>query len=97
MKVTIQGDEILSEQDLHNVLARQLRFGPYYGRNLDGLRDRLSTDVQRPVEIIWRIASASRSHLGDELYAKIVNLLRSVEASDQRAGYSDRLCVEIEE
>ncbi|MCK6885045.1 barstar family protein [Enterobacter roggenkampii] len=30
-------------------MSASLDFGPYYGRNLDALWDRLSTDVERPV------------------------------------------------
>jgi ribonuclease inhibitor len=91
----IEGDKISSEGDLHRVLTAALDFGPFYGRNLDALWDRLSRDVERPVEIIWTNAAQSRRSMGDELFSKIVALLRAVEADDVKSGYADRLTVVI--
>jgi ribonuclease inhibitor len=93
--VTISGELIVSELDLHNALAAALDFGPYYGRNLDALWDRLTTDVERPVRLVWNNSAQSRKNLGDEKFEQIVRLLRDVEAEDVSIGYRDRLSVDI--
>jgi ribonuclease inhibitor len=93
--VLIPGDQISSELDLHKSLAGQLDFGPYYGKNLDALWDRLTTDVERPVHIIWSDSQKSREQLGEDLFEKIVELLRKAEARDAGSGRSERLTVEI--
>ncbi|MGQ4357915.1 barstar family protein [Streptomyces drozdowiczii] len=53
MRIAIDGTHIGSQADLHRFLAGPLDFGPYYGHNLSALWDRLSRDVERPVEIVW--------------------------------------------
>ncbi|MGW2857185.1 barstar family protein, partial [Streptomyces sp. NPDC001215] len=65
MRIEIDGAAIRSESDLHEFLSRALDFGPYYGANLSALWDRLSTDVERPVEIVWKESELSRTALGE--------------------------------
>jgi ribonuclease inhibitor len=88
--VTIDGNAIKAEEDLHALLAGALDFGPYYGSNLAALWDRLSTDVPRPVMIIWEHASASRKNLGDELFERIISLFEAVRGQDDEMGLKDR-------
>ena len=82
MKITIDGSDIRSEADLHQCLAASLALGDYYGRNLNALWDRLTADVERPLEIVWINASKSREHLG-ETQDRIEELLRDVEVYDK--------------
>lgn len=95
--VTIPGNTIRCERDVHEVLAAALSFGRYYGWNLDALWDRLTVDVERPLHLVWADASTSRAQLGDEVFERIVNVLRAIERNDSEAGYSDRLTVEVNE
>ncbi len=53
VRVQLDGTQIRTEADFHRHVAALLDFGPYYGHNLDALWDRLSTDVPRPVHLIW--------------------------------------------
>lgn len=46
----IDGKEILSQEMLHDVLAGELEFPEWYGRNLDALYDCL-TDMREDCEI----------------------------------------------
>ncbi|MET3428797.1 RNAse (barnase) inhibitor barstar [Actinoplanes tereljensis] len=62
---------------------------------MDALWDRLTTDVERPVELVWVDAAKSREHMGDDLFRKIVGILQKVAARDVEAGYKDRFTVEI--
>lgn len=88
--VEIDGREVRTEADLHRLLRRALDFGPYYGSNLDALRDRLRLDVPRPVRVIWTHWQISRRNLGAKRFAKICDLLRAVEAEDQESGHEER-------
>ncbi|MEU4499602.1 barstar family protein [Streptomyces sp. NPDC023998] len=97
MRVEIDGAEIRSEADLHEVLSRALDFGPYYGANLSALWDRLSADVERPVEIVWRNSELSREALGKVEFEKIRNLLIRVQLQDESYGWVDRFSVTFEE
>lgn len=90
MDVTIDGSMIKSEADIHAVLREKLDFGPYYGNNLAALRDRLSNDVERPINLVWENARLSRTALGDELFESIVGIFRWVESQDEKFGWDDR-------
>ncbi|CAM3415573.1 barstar family protein [Isoptericola cucumis] len=94
--VILDGTGIRSELDLHQALERQLDFGPYYGRNLAALRDRLSNDIERPIHIFWRNAEESRSSLGDELYAKIIRLFARIAEEDASYGWDERFEFSLE-
>jgi ribonuclease inhibitor len=96
MEVLLQGDAIKSEHDLHRVLSEKLDFGPYYGANLAALWDRLTTDVERPVRLIWKNAALSRAAMGEDCFAKIVRLLRDVEQQDREFGRSQAFTFTIE-
>lgn len=93
MRVIIDGALIRSESDLHDALARQLDFGPYYGRNLHALWDRLSTDVPRPVEIVWEDSETSRVLLGTDEFEKIKSVLVRVMDQDKSLELSEKFTV----
>ncbi|WP_246842940.1 barstar family protein [Allokutzneria sp. NRRL B-24872] len=75
------------------VLRDELDLGPYYGANLDALWDRLSTDVERPVRIVWRNSELSERALGADRFEKVREVLRGVEARDRSLGWLDRFVV----
>jgi len=58
--IIIDGRNIHIESDVHNILAELMDFGPYYGRNLDSLWDRLSTDIEMPIKITWHHSDLSK-------------------------------------
>jgi len=80
-EVRIVGAEVRTELDLHRSLERQLELGDY-GRNVAALRDRLLTDVPRPVRIVWLDSRISRSRLGEEVFDKMVGVFAEVVAQD---------------
>ncbi|SDG38029.1 ribonuclease inhibitor [Lentzea fradiae] len=81
--VELDGSHLRSEADVHRELARLLDFGPFYGHNLDALWDRLTTDVPRPVHLVWLHAEASRTAIGPSL-DRVLKLLDDVVAWDER-------------
>ncbi|MFE2752226.1 barstar family protein [Actinosynnema sp. NPDC059335] len=90
MDVELDGSRILSSADLHDEIATILDLGPYYGRNLDALWDRISADVARPVRLKWINARVSREALGAEEFSKVVDVLRRAAEQDRQAGLIER-------
>lgn len=96
MRVVIEGTEIRTVADLHEVLSRALDFGPYYGANLSALWDRLTTDVERPVEVIWKDSELSRTVLGEAVFDQIRDLLLEVQEKDEPRIAAKRFTVKFE-
>lgn len=61
--VVLEGSEIRSMADVHDILAAGLDFPEYYGRNLDALHDCL-TDLQEPVAVQLADMEALEQTLG---------------------------------
>lgn len=96
IRLEIDGEQITSAKEFHSTLARALDFGPYYSPNLSALWDRLSTDVERPVEIIWRNSEASRAAMGETDFDDLRKVLMRVQAQDEGFGWADRFVVRFE-
>ncbi|WP_437842321.1 barstar family protein [Sorangium sp. So ce1153] len=94
MLAEIDGRRITSEMDFHREISLALDFGPYYGNNLDALWDRLSTDVERPVTLIWNHSTDSKEHLGD-IFDKIVHILYRAQKQDEELGWTERFQFEL--
>ncbi len=89
-EVVIEGDAVHQEADVHRILEQQLEFGDYYGGNLAALRDRLLTDVPRPIRIVWVNAGLSRSRLGEALFTSIIEVFEEATQQDLDFGWEDR-------
>ena len=61
--IILDGTEIISMSDIHNIFSEELNFPEYYGRNLDALYDCLS-DVSEEVEIIIENKAEMEEDLG---------------------------------
>lgn len=70
-------------------MSASLDFGPYYGRNLDALWDRLSTDVERPVKIIWLNSELSRIHLGS-YFDEIIKVFERAKLQDLNSNWEEK-------
>lgn len=96
MDVVVEGDQIVDVDKLHRFLAEALDFGPYYGRNMSALWDRLTTDVERPVDLVWRHSEQSRLAIGDEVFGRVRSLLLEVEEMDLARPAGRRFTVRFE-
>lgn len=85
----LDGMRILSEKEFHSITSALLKFGPYYGKNLDALWDRLSTDVERPVKIIWLNSELSRLRLGS-YFDKIIAIFERVKLQDLNSNWEEK-------
>ncbi|MGR2741102.1 barstar family protein [Billgrantia sp. Q4P2] len=81
MIAEIDGRQVQSEVDFHVAIAQALGFPSYYGSNLDALWDALSTDVERPVLLVWSNSSLSQAAMKTD-FDRIVEILRNVERQD---------------
>ncbi|AVV38289.1 MULTISPECIES: barstar family protein [Pantoea] len=88
-EIILDGSEIKNEQDFHKFMSKLLDFGPYYGTNLEALRDRLSNDVERPVTIIWINSEQSKQYLG-ECFHRIVQIFEKSKQQDIKFNWSER-------
>ena len=77
-RCALNGKAIRSFDDLYDQLSIRLNLPEHFGRNLDALRDILSTDVEGPFEIIWRHADDSKKTMGND-FDRAVKLLRELE------------------
>lgn len=89
MECKLDGSLIANEADFHREIAEVVGFGEHYGRNLDALWDTLSSDVERPVVLIWQNANVSSDRLGDT-FDKIVDILSRVKSQDEAWHLVDR-------
>lgn len=74
----LEGRAIGSLDDLYDELGRRLSLPEYFGRNLDALWDFLATDVEGPLEIVWRDVRLSQKAMGAD-FDRITSLLRDLE------------------
>lgn len=88
-EVILDGASIDTESDFHKIMSELLDFGPYYGPNLDALRDRLSNDVERPVKIVWLNSERSRECLG-EYFNKIIQIFEETKRQDIRFNWDEK-------
>ncbi len=94
MRAEIDGREIASEQDFHKILASRLDFPTYYGRNLDALWDTLTTDIERPIHLVWWHSGASRELMPNE-FERIVAVLRRIEQQDKDWELDERFLLDL--
>ena len=76
MKIKLSGKLILTEYDFHNQIAKLLKLEEYYveeyyGNNLDALWDVLTTEVERPINLVWYDSAISLKNLGRETFQKL--------------------------
>ncbi|UJR56579.1 barnase inhibitor [Dickeya zeae MS1] len=85
---------VLSEKEFHSIISLSVNFGPYYGKNLDALWDRLSTDIERPVKIIWLNSELSRVGLGN-YFDKIIEVFERVKLQDLNFNWEEKFDYEL--
>ncbi len=85
----LDGASILSEKEFHSIISLSLNFGPYYGRNINALWDRLSTDIERPIKIIWVNSELSRMGLGN-YFDKIIEVFEKVKQQDLSFSWEEK-------
>jgi ribonuclease inhibitor len=89
MLIELDGLSISSEQDFHKRIASAFSLAQYYGNNLNALWDLLSTDVERPVEIVWKNSKESEQSMG-ETFKKIISIFERTKNQDISLGPDEK-------
>ncbi|MFF5082514.1 barstar family protein [Actinoplanes sp. NPDC000266] len=97
MKVVIDGRFVLDEADLQARLAGAFGYGPFYRRDLAGLRDRLCAGDPRPLELTWIHAGAVRLALGGALFRDYLAVFEAIEVADERKHWAERFIFRLYE
>ena len=77
MQLEIIGSKIYTEQDFHNQISKIFPIQDYYGNNLDALWDLLSTNVERPITLVWKDAIFSKNQL-KSTFIEIIKVRRKI-------------------
>lgn len=94
MKIIIDGLQMKSEDDFHEIIGKKLYSTEYYGKNLDALWDVLTGMAGRPLTIIWKNSIKSQEIF--PRYEKIIKILKEVEEWDESIGVKDRFNLILE-
>lgn len=89
MIIELDGLSISSEQDFHKRIASAFSWAQYYGNNLNSLWDLLSTDVERPIEIVWKNSKESEQSMG-ETFKKMIFIFEGTENQDISLGLDEK-------
>ena len=89
MQLEIIGSKIYTEQDFHNQISKIFPIQDYYGNNLDALWDLLSTNVERPITLVWKDAIFSKNQL-KSTFIEIIKVLERVKKQDEDYGYEEK-------
>ena len=84
--IILDGNEIISMSDIHNIFAEELDFPEYYGKNLDALYDCLS-DMFEEVEIIIENSAELTENLGIS-FERLCGLLNDVSEENPNISVS---------
>jgi ribonuclease inhibitor len=76
-KVSLDGKNIASLNDLYDQLSAGLSLPAHFGRNLDALWDVLSIEVEGPFEITWKHTTDSKKRMGKD-FDSVVKLFRDL-------------------
>lgn len=94
MKIELDGLSISSEQEFHKRLASAFSVSQYYGNNLNALWDLLSTDVERPIELVWNNSEYSEERMGDS-FRKILIIFDRVKNQDESFGLDEKFSYQL--
>jgi ribonuclease inhibitor len=95
MIIELDGRKIGSIASFQKQISDLLGLGPYYGMDFNALWDCLSTDVERPIKLIWLNSEYSRAELGDQAFKMITKLFQDVKKEDARLNLTERFEFEL--
>lgn len=88
MTKILDGLQITNREGFYKYLVILLDLRYDFGNNLDALWDSMSTDVERPLNLIWENSDYSHARMGD-YFDRIVEVFRKVEEFDSNTSWSD--------
>ena len=94
-KVLIEGSKILTEKEFYSEFNSAFDIGCYFGENLDALWDFMTTDMKRPILIVWKNHKLSEGKLGLFFY-KIINTFDDVKSFDEKLNFDEKFSYSLE-
>ena len=88
-QVVVPGSAIVDTASFHAHMVALFGLGPNYGRNLSALEDVLTTEVPRPIKVIWADSAISEARLGP-MFAKLRGVFEDVSGADPRFEFELR-------
>ena len=82
MVVEIDGKLIKNEKDFYIFLAKKVDFGIGYGENFHAFKDRLESDIERPLIVIWKNHQVSKTIMG-ERFDLIIKTMEDIKKDDE--------------
>jgi ribonuclease inhibitor len=82
--VLINGKEIKTRDQLHMLVAKQLKFPGYYAKTLDSLYDILSTDLNGDSIIKFKHLNILKARLGSEYVEDFVQTIMDAAEDNNR-------------
>lgn len=82
--VLINGKEIKNRDQLHALIARDLKFPTYYGKTLDSLYDVLSTDFSSEAIIKFKHLNILKAKLGSDYVESLVQSIMDAAEDNNR-------------
>lgn len=95
MRNEIEGSKIVSEATFHMAISTAMSFPAHYGKNLDALFDVLTSDIERPVVLVWLNSALSKEKM-EGGFERIVSVLRNVERQDAEWGLSEKFELQLQ-
>jgi ribonuclease inhibitor len=95
MEVKLEGRKVNTIADFHQQISDSLDLGPYYGMNFNALWDCLTTDVERPIKLIWIDSEYSRAKLGDQSFKMITKIFQDVKKEDEKLSLTEKFEFEL--
>jgi ribonuclease inhibitor len=76
-RCVLDGKSVRTADRFYEEISAQLSFPDHFGRNLDGLWDVLTTDIEGPIEVVWEATDSSRDAMKRD-FGPILDVLRKV-------------------
>jgi len=71
VRIVLDGSKIKSVDDFYNFIDHNFCKDRDWGRNLSSLWDIFSTDIERPIELIWKDSNESSIGIGKKVFDSI--------------------------
>ncbi|GGJ25714.1 hypothetical protein GCM10008938_09800 [Deinococcus roseus] len=94
-QLEIDGSQLETPADLHHCLQKNLHFPAHHGHNIHALRDMLSTEVRRPLHLIWNQSEASRASFGKSAFQALVDVFQQAARADENQPPDQRFTFEL--
>ena len=82
--VLINGKEIKTKEQLHTIIAKNLNFPTYYGKNLDALNEILSSDFTGDSIVKIKHVNLLKAKIGSEYIEAMIQVIMDAAEDNPR-------------